>query len=101
MKKRCIENKSWDELEARNDLVKKSYTYLRDNFHKFTEAKKIDISLKLILKSMPTEIAGQMTNTVTMPQITIDGKKLEYNVGEKVTDERDEQSAPPETAGGS
>ena len=43
---------------ATEELVNKCKVFLNDNFHKFTEANKIKISLSLITKSMPTQLEG-------------------------------------------
>lgn len=47
------------EKSKRNLLIGKSWEYLSDNFHKFTEDNRIKIALELIKKSMPTLLEGK------------------------------------------
>lgn len=69
-----------EEKVSTAELVDKCRIYLNDNFHKFTEANKIKISLALIAKAMPTEITGQL-NVSVMNDITKGGMPLEFKVG--------------------
>jgi len=47
------------EKGKRNLLIGKSWEYLCDNFHKFTEDNRIRIALEIVKKNIPTEIIGQ------------------------------------------
>lgn len=51
------------------ELLQKCRSYLNDNFHKFSQANKIRISLALIQKSMPLEVEGAIEHTVFYQQI--------------------------------
>ena len=42
----------------RDLLINKSWSYLYDNFHKFSQDNKIKISLELAKKNIPTELIG-------------------------------------------
>lgn len=44
------------------------WTYLNDNFHKFTETNKIKIALELCKKDIPQEVTGSF-QVVRMPTI--------------------------------
>ena len=61
-------------------VLGKCWQYIHDNFHKFNESNKIKVSLALLQKSMPTEIAGQMLVT-QMSTIKIDDQPLEFFLG--------------------
>lgn len=73
-------NTTHEEKLATKDLVDKCRTYLLENFHKFTDDNKIKISLKLLEKSMPTQLEGSV-NVVMMPAVTIGDKPLDLNIG--------------------
>jgi len=47
-----------EEKTATRDLVDMCRVYLKDNFHKFTEANKIRVAMALVLKAMPTTVEG-------------------------------------------
>lgn len=71
------------EKSKRNLLIGKTWEYLCDNFHKFSEENKIRISLELVKKNMPTILGGELHSKVTqMPMIEKDGKPLEHKVGD-------------------
>lgn len=48
---------SWEERKARDALIQKCYTYLNDNFHKFSDTKKLRISLEIIKKRLGAELS--------------------------------------------
>ena len=80
----------WDEKAAREDLIHKCYTYLRDNFHKFNDTNKLKVALELVKKSIPTNIEGEMNHKVTMmPAVKIGGKEMELDIGTDATEEED------------
>jgi hypothetical protein len=74
-------NTTKEEKEATLELVEKCRVYLNDNFHKFTEANKIKISLAIISKAMPTKLEGAL-NVTMMPTAVIGDKPLDLNIGE-------------------
>lgn len=59
------------------------WEYLRDNFHKFSDANKIKVALTLVQKDMPTIMEGGL-NVTQMPVVKIDGKPLH---GDSQTDD--------------
>lgn len=61
-------------------LIHKSWQYLHDNFHKFTETNKIKIALELCKKDLPNQIEGEVKFT-QMPEIKVAGKPLEIKIG--------------------
>ena len=73
-------NTTHEEKQATKDLVDKCRVYLLDNFHKFSEDNRIKIALKLLEKSMPTQIEGSL-NVTMMGTVKVDGKPLDINIG--------------------
>ena len=69
------------ELNVRELFIDKCWSYLNDNFHKFTQPNQIKIALALAQKNIPQEHTGSVTVN-HMPQVILeDGKPLEPNVG--------------------
>jgi hypothetical protein len=64
-----------------SELQKKCKDYLNDNFHKFSQYNKIKISLAILVKSMPTQLEGEV-KIVNMGRILKNGKPMEFNVGD-------------------
>ena len=75
-----IMNTTDEEKKATKDLVDMCRVYLLDNFHKFKEDNKIKIALKLIEKSMPTQLEGSL-NVTMMGRVEKNGKPLEVDIG--------------------
>lgn len=48
-----------NQRSKRDLLINKSWSYLFDNFHKFSQDNKIKIALELAKKNIPTEIKGE------------------------------------------
>jgi hypothetical protein len=48
------------EKRAKIELLQKTWNYLNDNFHKFSETNKIKIALALNLRDMPTQLEGEV-----------------------------------------
>jgi len=71
----CKSEKTIKEL-----FIGKCWSYLCDNFHKFSETNKIKISLELCKKNIPTELQGALAVT-QMPVVKIDDKPQELNIG--------------------
>jgi hypothetical protein len=70
------------EKSKRNLLIGKSWGYLCDNFHKFTEDNRIRIALEVCKKNMPTILEGELNQKITqMGMIEKDGKPLEHKLG--------------------
>ena len=61
------------------------YDYLNENFHKFTEANKIKVSLALASKMAPQQIEGAYTVT-KMGTVKVQDKDQELNIGNRITD---------------
>jgi len=74
-------NTTHEEKRATKDLVDKCRVYLLENFHKFSEDNKIKISLKLLEKSMPTQLEGNFTIN-KMNDIVKDNRVQEFLVGD-------------------
>jgi len=53
-------NTTNEEKRAKRNVVKKSWKYLDDNFHKFSQRNKIKIALALCLKDMPEQHLGEI-----------------------------------------
>lgn len=47
-----------EEKGYKERVVRKCWEYLNDNFHKFSEANKLRVSLELVKKDMPTHVEG-------------------------------------------
>jgi hypothetical protein len=73
-------------MEAREKTIKELFigtcwSYLSDNFHKFTEANKIKIALTLAQKDLPQEVKGQYQVT-QMPAVKLDDVPVTLGVGD-------------------
>lgn len=53
-----------EEQFAKKDLLRKCYSYLRDNFHKFKQEKQIKIALELVKKDLPNKVEGEGLQTI-------------------------------------
>ena len=84
------------EKKAKEELLDKCWEYLNDNFHKFNENNKIKIALAINLRSMPTQIEGEISYT-RMETIHIEHKTMELNFGKNRASEnsRNAFQAPP------
>lgn len=79
-----------EEKQARDILIDKSYSYLVDNFHKFTESNKIKVALEIIKKAMPTQLEHSgAINYNQMSTIIVQEKPMELNFGEEYRASRD------------
>jgi hypothetical protein len=58
------EEKTYKEL-----LKNKTWKYLNDNFHKFSQSNKIKVALAICTKDMPTEITGAEGASLIPPSI--------------------------------
>lgn len=67
------------------DLFRKSYTYLNDNFHKFEQRNKIQVALAVCKMAVPQKLEHSGGMTLEMPTIqVVTGevpKTMEYNIG--------------------
>jgi len=72
-----------EEKQARELLINRSYTYLNDNFHKFTETNKIRVALEIIKKAMPTQLehSGEVIYT-KMTHIKVEHNPMELSFGD-------------------
>lgn len=58
------------------------HDYLIDNFHKFTDANRLKVSLVIATKMVPTQATVDGNYTVTkMESVKIEDQTLEYNIG--------------------
>jgi len=73
-------NTTNEQKKSKKELLEKGWTYLNDNFHKFTEENRIKIALALCTKDMPTQLSGSM-QVNQMPTVTLGEKPLELNIG--------------------
>lgn len=73
-------NTTHEEKQATKTLVDMCRVYLLDNFHKFTDDNKIKIALKLLEKSMPTQLEGALS-VLQMPTALVNNKPLEVDIG--------------------
>lgn len=53
-------NTTHEQKISKKELLAKGWTYLNDNFHKFTEDNRIKIALTLCVKDMPTQLEGDL-----------------------------------------
>jgi hypothetical protein len=52
------------ETYIKKEVLSKSWNYLNDNFHKFSDTNKIKISLELCKKDLPTQITGEVMKQI-------------------------------------
>ena len=69
---------------VKQQVLSKSWNWLNDNFHKFSDGNKIKVTLALSLKDMPTQLQGEINFNKT-PSIELGGKELEYELGSRIT----------------
>jgi len=74
------EEKNGTTHSVRDEVIRRSWEYLRDNFHKFSPANQLKVSLELSKKSMPTQIEAEV-KVVKMPDIKVGGRLAEYHLG--------------------
>lgn len=73
-------NTTNEQKKSKRELLEKGWTYLNDNFHKFTEENRIKIALALCTKDMPTQLSGSM-QVNQMPTVQLGEKPLELKIG--------------------
>lgn len=71
------------ELEVKKQFIRRCWSYLNDNFHKFTQANQIKIALAIAMKDIPQEHTGEIRYTA-MSTITIENKTLDLDIGEDI-----------------
>ena len=69
------------ESSVRAQVLGMVWQWTYENFHKFTDANKIKVSISLMGKNIPQQIDQNITVT-QMPDITIDGRPLELRLGQ-------------------
>lgn len=74
-------NTSKQEKTIKQLFVGKCWTYLNDNFHKFTEDNKIKIALTLSSKDIPQEIEGLSQQIVVMNGINKENRLDGFLIG--------------------
>jgi hypothetical protein len=71
-------------------LIGKSWTYLYNNFHKFSQDNKIKIALELSKKDMPTKLEGDKALVPQMPPaINFISVRIENKIDDKSVEHRD------------
>lgn len=65
-------NTTLEEKQNKKELLDKCWSYLNDNFHKFTITNQIKIALSLVQKDMPTQLSGEVVRQII--QIGSNGK---------------------------
>ena len=68
------------------ELFRKSYTYLNDNFHKFDQRNKIQVALAVCKMAVPQKLEHSGGVEVTMPTIQKEFgeaslERMEFNIG--------------------
>lgn len=58
-----IKSKS-DNLDVKTRVIHKMWEYIDQNFHKFSENNQIKVSLALVKKDMPTQLEGEVSETI-------------------------------------
>lgn len=69
-------------------FVGNCWSYLHDNFHKFTETNKIKIALELCKKDLPTQLEGEVTGGSNQVVIWREIKETVAKANSQVTVER-------------
>jgi len=73
---------SKSEKSIKQLFVGNCWSYLNDNFHKFSETNKIKIALELCKKDIPTELSGSVDHNITvMGSVKIGENLLELDIG--------------------
>lgn len=67
-------------------FIGKCWTFLHDNFHKFSLPNQIKVALELAKKDIPQEVTGQITYT-SMSIIKVEQKPLVLDLGEDAPDD--------------
>ena len=65
-------NTTLEDKKIKEEVLTKCWTYLNDNFHKFSDGNKIRIALELSKKDMPTQLTGEVMRQII--QIGSNGK---------------------------
>ena len=73
-------NTTKQEKSIKQLFIGKCWSYLDDNFHKFTDDNKIKIALTLVAKDIPQEVSGLSQQIVVMNEIKKEEKSLRYNL---------------------
>ena len=69
------------ERSIRDIFIRKCWSYLHDNFHKFNESNQIKIALTLAQRDMPEKVEGMSQQVVIMGEIKRQGSPVRYNLG--------------------
>ena len=69
---------------AHDSLYQISYSYLRDNFHKFKESNKIRVATQMlqIFNKDDSKTTADIKQTVIMNDILKNGRPVRYNIGQ-------------------
>ena len=80
------------EQTVRQRVLEKMWTYVDENFHKFTDANKLKIVVALCPKSMPQVVEATNTNINKMETVKIESNPLEFTIGNNRITEASQRS---------
>lgn len=66
-----------EERKIKREVLGKCWKYIRDNFHKFNDDKKLKVALDLMKKDIPTEtkVTGDLVAKIVLARPEYDGKE--------------------------
>ncbi len=79
------EDFSQDNSEVKTRVIRKMWSYIDQNFHKFTEQNKVKVALALAQKDMPTQLDGKVSETI----INVIKASTNMEVKEKINEHND------------
>ncbi len=68
---------------VREKVLEMLWDYVKDNFHKFTDANKLKVVVALCPKSMPQIVEGNY-NVTKMPTVRLKEQDQEIDIGNRV-----------------
>jgi len=69
---------------VREQVLNMCWEYLRDNFHKFSEANKLKAALSLSSRTIPQEVQGVSQQIIVMNEIKKEDQPLRFHIGSDV-----------------
>jgi hypothetical protein len=68
-----------EEQQIKKEVLGKCWQYIRDNFHKFKEDKKIKVALELIKKDIPAQLehSGEVSHNVFFDEMLRKAKEVD------------------------
>jgi hypothetical protein len=69
---------TWDEQKAKSVLLKKCYSYLENNFNRFSETNKLKVALALVQRRIPEELntTGEVNVTINIVEPDINDSEI-------------------------